>query len=169
MKEVFTNLYVGNEQDYHKAKGYDNFSFVLAAKEPFHRAAVGYTGRACDKDNPEYLIAKRGNTLILNMIDANSSLYFDKGMIDTALQFIHESLNRKHMSVLICCNKAESRSPSLALLYLIKHGVITGDTLEDCEVEFLRLYPKYNPGKGIRDFVKEYFEEYRKSRLLNAL
>ena len=51
---------------------------------------------------------------------------------------------------------------SIGLLFLVRQGHIKGETLEDCEVEFLRLYPNYNPGKGIREFVKMNFKEYAK-------
>ncbi|HHX59798.1 MAG TPA: dual specificity protein phosphatase family protein, partial [Epulopiscium sp.] len=99
--------------------------------------------------------------LILNLVDAPKSIFFDKGLIDLALDFIDEELNGGK-KVLIVCNRGESRSASLSLLYLIKHNLIKGDTLEDVEAEFMKLYPKYNPGTGMREFVKENFEEYRK-------
>lgn len=158
MKEIFENLYVGNQLDYERG----NFegSFLFAAKEPFHRQAVGYSGRACSKTDPEYLYAERGDNLILNLVDASSSLFFNKNIIDMALNFIEDKL-KKGRKVYIICNCGISRSASLGLLYLIKQGIIQGETLEDCEVEFLRLYPEYNPGKGIRDFIKENFELYK--------
>jgi len=49
----------------------------------------------------------------------------------------------------------------LGLLHLLRQDIIKGDTLEDVEAEFLKLYPKYNPGAGMRGFVKENFEVYR--------
>lgn len=163
MKEVFKNLFVGNEQDFKDLEYWkldSDFAVVHTCKEPFHRELLGYVGRGCPKDNPEYLWAERGDRLYLNMVDAPISLFFDKSMVDKALNFIEQKLN-EGKKVLIHCNLGESRSPSIALLYLIKHGFIKGETLEDCEVAFLRLYPNYNPGKGIRDFVKEHFKEYQ--------
>lgn len=159
MKKIIENLYIGNQQDYENTFFNDEFSFLLAAKEPWHREALGYKGRACDKTHLEYLIARRENKLILNMVDAPSGLFFDKGMIDTALNFVEEELE-KGRKVMIACNKGESRSASLGLLYLIKYGHIQGVTLEDCEAEYLKIYPEYNPGKGIREFVKEHWIEY---------
>lgn len=163
MKLVYENLYVGNQADYENGSFSDDFSFLLAAKEPFHRATIGYSGRALNKDHPEYLMARRDNKLILNLVDAPKSIFFDKGLIDSALDFIGEELS-KGRKVLIVCNQGESRSSSLALLYLIKHSLIKGDTLEDVEAEFLKLYPKYNPGTGMRGFVEENFEVYRNGR-----
>lgn len=168
MKKVHTGLYVGNQQDYENhvknvssKEAVISWAYVLAAKEPFHRATLGYTGRACSKLHPEYLIARRDNALILNLVDAPKPEFFDKRIIDTALEFIEEQLKQRHMSVLVVCNEGRSRSASIALLYLIKHGIIKGETLEDCEAEFLKVYPNYNPGTGMRGFVKENWDLYR--------
>lgn len=80
--------------------------------------------------------------------------------MDAALLFIEAKL-AEGFKVLVHCNVGESRSPSLALLYGIKKGLIQGETLEDCEAEFLKLYPAYNPGDGVRGFSAENFERYR--------
>lgn len=160
MKEIFQNLYVGNQIDFANGSFSDDFSFLLAAKEPFHRSAIGYKGRALDKTHPEYLKAYRENKLILNLVDAPKSIFFDKGLIDSALDFIGEELG-KDRKVLIVCNEGRSRSASIGLLWLLKEGHIKGDTLEDVEAEYMKLYPNYNPGKGIRDFVKENFAYYK--------
>ena len=160
MREVSKNLYIGNQQDYETGTFTPSeWAFLLAAKEPWHRQALGYTGRAADKNHPEYLMAYRHDKLILNLVDAPKSIFFDKRIIDAGLDFITEQLN-KGKKVGVFCNQGESRSASIVLLYLIKHGIIKGDTLEDCEAEFLKVYPEYNPGAGIRGFVKEHWMEY---------
>lgn len=160
MRDVYKNLYVGSQKDYETGTFDDEWAFLLAAKEPWHRKTLGYTGRAAAKDHPEYLMAYRDNKLILNLVDAPKSIFFSKEIIDAALDYIKIELAAKK-NVLICCNLGESRSPSIALLYLIKNGIIEGDTLEDCEAKFLQLYPEYNPGAGIRGFMQENFSDYR--------
>lgn len=177
MKEVVKNLWVGDENDFYESllctfepvksemeilmNMPEGWAVVHACKEPFHRMALKYTGRGAPKEHPEYLWSERlGNRLAMNIVDANSSLFFDKSMIDKALDFIEQKLS-EDKKVLVHCNEGFSRSPSIALLYLIKQGIIQGETLSDCEVEFLRLYPEYNPGKGMREFVKENFELYK--------
>jgi len=161
MKEIITNLYVGNQEDFETGIFIPSeWSHLLAAKEPWHRSALSYTTRAAAKDDPEYLMAKRDNKLILNLVDAPKSIFFSKDLIDEGIKFIEEELG-KGKKVSIHCNMAESRSPSIALLYLVKNGLIKGDTLEDAEAEFLKLYPEYNPGTGIRGFVKENWDYYK--------
>lgn len=162
MREVHKNLFCGSEKDVYESIALfrPDVAVLHACKEPYHREFVGYTGRGAPKDSPEYLWAERDNRLALNMVDAPSSLFFDKRMIDKALEYIEQKLN-EGLKVLVHCNQGESRSPSLCLLYLIKKGIIKGDTLEDCEAEFLKVYPEYNPGNGMRGFVKEKWGEYR--------
>ena len=159
MKMVFEGLWVGNQTDYENGNFNDEWAFCLAAKEPFHRSTIGYTGRACDKTHPEYLMARRDNKLILNLVDAPKAEFFDKGIIDAALEFIDERLKARQ-KVLIVCNEGRSRSASLCMLYLIKHGIIKGNSLEDCEAKFMKVYPEYMPGTGMRGFVKEHWREY---------
>jgi protein-tyrosine phosphatase len=97
----------------------------------------------------------------LNIVDAPKPEFFDIGMIDKALDFIEQKLS-EGLKVLVHCNEGRSRSASICLLYLIKHGIINGDTLEDCEAEFMKVYPEYNPGTGIMGFVKEHWKDYVK-------
>lgn len=176
MKEVIEGLFVGDENDFYSSllctyepvksemeilmNMPEGWAVCHACKEPFHRMALQYTGRGAPKEHPEYLWSERiGNRLAMNIVDAPKSIFFDKGMIDKALDFIHQKRNQG-LKVLVHCNEGFSRSPSIALLYLIKHRLIKGETLEDVEAEFLKLYPSYNPGAGMRGFVKENWNYY---------
>lgn len=67
MIEVFSGLYVGTQLDFEKIDGRLGWVVVQACKEPFHRRAVGYVGNI-DPSHSEYLVARRGDRLILNMI-----------------------------------------------------------------------------------------------------
>jgi len=88
---VQKNLWIGSQIDYEQGVFDKNeFSFLFAAKEPWHRQALGYTGRAAAKDDPEYLMAKRDNMLILNLVDAPKAEFFNKELIDEALHFVEE-------------------------------------------------------------------------------
>lgn len=170
MKEVFENLYCGNDNDWlslekeHISESpvdqpTNGWAVLHTCKEPHHRAILGYTGRGAPKEDPEYLWAERDKRLALNIVDAPKPEFFDKGMVDKALDFIGQKLSER-LKVLVHCNEGFSRSPSICLLYLISQGAIIGGTLEDCEAEFMKLYPEYNPGAGIRGFMKEHWGEY---------
>lgn len=161
MIEVYPNLYVGDEQDYeHMVKGRDGWTVVHACKEPYHRAELGYTGRGAPKDHPEYLIARRGHRLILNLVDAPDPRFIPKEIMDAALDFVDGSL-RSGCRVLVHCNLGESRAPSIALLYLAAFTtVIPSPSFAEAESAFRLLYPAYNPSPGIRGFLKENWQVY---------
>ena len=115
MIKVDNNLFVGDERDYEfNVSRQDGWAIVHACKDPYHRQALGYRTRGAPKDHPEYLVARRGNRLILNIVDANDPSFFAKEMIDQALDFIDKSLSNGK-KVLVHCNQGESRSPSIAL------------------------------------------------------
>jgi hypothetical protein len=50
MIEIHPNLYIGNEHDYEfNVRRESGWCIVHACKEPYHRQALGYTGRAAPK------------------------------------------------------------------------------------------------------------------------
>lgn len=156
MIEVAPRLFVGNQIDYEKhVKGKVGWSIVHAAKEPYHRQALGYKGHGCDRNDAEYLYAYRDNRLILNMIDAPKPEFFRDEMIEAALGFIRRELGGSN-NVLVHCNQGGSRAPSLALLYLREADpAYQGLAFEDAEVLFQEAYPSYAPAPGIREYVKQ--------------
>ncbi|MEG1470728.1 MAG: hypothetical protein RSC31_08805 [Anaerovoracaceae bacterium] len=67
MVEAYKNLFIGNDIDYETiVKFQTGWDIVHVCKEPYHHRAGGYTGRACKKNHPEYLLAERGSQLNLN-------------------------------------------------------------------------------------------------------
>lgn len=161
MREVYPGLFVGNERDYESSvAGKKGWAVVHACREPYHRQALGYSGRATRKNHPEYLVARRGNRLILNMIDVDNPTFFSKQMIDQALDFIDEAL-KKGLKVLVHCNLGESRSPSIALLYMAARlHVLSIESFEATEAQFRTLYPNYNPSLGIREHLRQNWHQY---------
>lgn len=161
MIEVYPNLFIGNETDFERAVKYEEgWCVVHACKEPYHRQELGYRTKGAPKDHPEYLIAKRGNRLILNLVDAPNPDYIPKEIVDAALAFIHEGLNSNH-KVLVHCNLGESRSPGIVLLYLaVFTDKLPRDSLESAESEFRKLYPYYSPSSGMRGFLSRNWANY---------
>lgn len=109
MTEIHKNLFIGNENDYEfKVKNQEGWSVIHACKEPYHRQALGFLGRGAPKDHPEYLMAKRENRLILNLVDVENPAYIAKEIIDEALEFIDQRL-KEGRKVLVNCNHEMSR------------------------------------------------------------
>ena len=108
MTEVCPNLFVGDQKDYdHNVAHQVGWAVVHACKEPYHRQALGYRTRGAPKGHPEYFVAHRGDTLILNLVDVDDPSFFRKEMFDETLDFIDVKLSLG-LKVLIHCNMGES-------------------------------------------------------------
>lgn len=158
MIEVHPNLWIGNGADYNSVANFDNWVVVCCAKEPWHREALGYTGHAAPKSHPEYLMARRGNRLICNLVDAPHPSYFSKAIIDAAVRFAAAYLDIG-APVLMHCNCGFSRSCLVAMLYLASIGVLP-ESFEEAEVKFRLKYHPYNPGAGARAFLQTHYAGY---------
>jgi len=162
MIEICERLYVGNQEDFETlVNKQSNWSIVHACKEPYHRNALGYTGRSCSKNNPEYLIAIRGNELILNLVDVKDFNWISPIIIDRALEFITESL-KNNKKVLVHCNQGHSRSAIIGLLYLATEGYFHEMSFEEAETKFIGIYPKYSPAEGMKGYAIKNWSKYRK-------
>jgi len=161
MIEVYDNLFVGNQDDYEREVRFQpDWRVVHACKEPYHRKALSYSGRGAPKSHPEYLIARRANRLILNLVDADDPRYIPREIIDAALDFIHDGLT-KGIKTLVHCNLGESRSPAIAFLYLVAHtDRLPSSSLTEAECAFRELYPAFLPGRGIQGFLTVHWGEY---------
>lgn len=153
MIEVYANLFVGSQEDEASIRGGDGWFVVHACKEPYHRQALGYTGRAAPKNHPEYLMARRNGRLILNLVDVDDVSFVSPLIIDAALSDIHQNLTTKR--VLVHCNQGLSRSPCIALLYLAKFTDVFGDQGYDGALRYFQaLYPPFAPAKGMAAYVR---------------
>jgi len=160
MIEIYPNLFIGTEQDYEsQVKGQLDWMVVHACKEPYHRRELGYATRGAPKNHPEYLIARHGSRLILNLVDAPDPNYIPKEIIDAAIDFVHEALNSSH-KVLVHCNLGESRSPSIGMLYLAIYTDKIPKEFASAEQTFRQIYPSYNPSLGMRGFLMQNWDNY---------
>ena len=153
MIEVFPNVFQGSDKDVDAfLEQHPEGAIIHAAKEPWHRNALGYVGRGAPKNHPEYLYADRGNRLYLNFVDAEDAKYINKEMVDYALQW---ALRKKMEGtpLLIHCNQGKSRSVMLC-------GLLSCwlDPIED-------LNPFTTAGKGCADFYRNHYWGYAKLAL----
>ena len=159
MIEVQHNLFVGSQDDEVSIRGQGAWFIVHACKEPYHRQALGYTGRATSKDHPEYLIARRPGRLILNLVDVADVNYIPAQIIDAALDGIHQNIASS--KVLVHCNQGMSRSPAIAFLYLLKFTDVFHRQSHDEDVaDFMKVYPPYMPARGMADYVRLNWVKY---------
>lgn len=148
MQEVYERVIVANEMSC--TEGNRELAVVHACKSPCHQNAVGYRGNLSNQ-HPNYLVLEKENDLFLNIIDPPVPL-FKSLLFSRFLEFSdkHWSQGQK---LLIHCNQSESRAPSLALLFLAKEiSAIPNTCYEAAIQEFIKIYPNYNPGKGIQTY-----------------
>jgi protein-tyrosine phosphatase len=159
MIEICTNLYIGSAEDYENlVQLAGDWLIIHACKEPYHRQALRYETRSAPKDHPEYLYAERANCLCLNLIDAPAKEYIPKKIIDAAIAYAHRGLSDR--KVLIHCNQGKSRAPSIGLLYLVKYTDLLPMGYVKAVKRFKEIYPAFEPGIGMRDFVIFHWQDY---------
>ncbi len=151
MVKLQERLFIGGETSCRAGGG--DLAVVHACKSPCHQSAVGYRG-SLPSHHPHYLVLRRGFDLFLNMIDPPQPLF----KLPVFTEFL--SFSRQHWdegrSLLIHCNQGESRAPSLALIFLVKHLKVLPDaSFGAASRAFTILYPGYRPGAGIRRFLEE--------------
>lgn len=162
MIEVFPSLFVGSGNDLihvdDGAKGIkEGWLVISAAKEPWHREALGYTGRGAPKDHIEYLIANRTRRMILNLVDVDNPEYIRPEIVRAAEVNISSALIRDE-KVLIHCNQGHSRAPGIALQWM-HHAGFLGGTLDQAEFMFKKIYPDYAPAAGIRGYLQQHWDD----------
>lgn len=151
MKEIYKNIFIGTEQDC-TLQEVEGLAVIHACKHPCHVKFVGYKGNL-PQNHPNYLIAESENHLVLNMVDMEKEFHpkFTHPMIKASMNFIQKHINNK--KILIHCNQGQSRSPSIALIYLARIGVIDNSSLQNSQLAFKQLYPYYKPGNGILKYM----------------
>lgn len=160
MIEVCRNLFVGTADEYDSVRDDTDFVSVLACKDPFHRAELGYTGKGAPRDNSEYFLCKREGRLILNLVDVVSVLFISPIIIDVAVDYIRNALLCDGRKVFICCNKGESRSPTIALLAMANTEPYSGKEFDVAIEAFKEVYPAYNPNLGMFGYARQHWDKY---------
>ena len=161
-KKISRSLYVGKVED---LEGLDRteWAVVHANKNPGHANALGYTG-SLSQDHPHYLYYEKEKDLYLNLVDMKMPFLprFTDPIFKTSFRFIFDQ--RKENKVLICCNKGESRSPSIGLAYMAAAGELSNyKTYEGAVEEFKeKHYPDYNPGNGISSYLRDNWQNILK-------
>lgn len=169
MYKIINNLYVGPASTVPFAKEC-GFSVLGACKYPLHQQNARLSGASKDgylkigKPEKEYYFAERDHALYCNLIDTESMEYIPDVIIERAIKFIADEI-ADGRNVLVVCNNGVSRSPSIALMYLIKAGFFDARyAFEDVLKVFRKIYPLYSPNKGMYDYTKRFFGKYKEKR-----
>lgn len=155
MRKIHERIYVGSERDCRTSL--PDLAVVHACKIPCHQRVLGYKG-SLPTTHPNYLVLEQGNDLYLNIIDPPVPL-FKPELFSSFLGFAHRSWS-SGTRLVIHCNQATSRAPTLALLFMAKDlRLISDDSFESARDDFANLYPPYRPGLGIQCYLAEHWAE----------
>ncbi len=155
MHKIHDRLFVGSEADCRP--GSNQLAVVHACKSPCHQRAVGYSGTLA-RDHPHYLGFRQPFDLYLNIIDPPVPLF----QSDTFARFFAFAAGQDAAArpLLIHCNQGQSRSPTLALLFLALHRkALPGASYAEARAAFAAMYPEYRPGTGLQQFVTSHWSE----------
>lgn len=145
-----TKLHIGGRED-SRLRDDPGWAVVNTAKT-VHCEIMGW-GNVTPRDHPNYLSLESDQLLSFNWVDGGAFLYRMSGpaAFTRALDFIDRWYPEKQ--ILINCDQGQSRSPTVALLYLAKRlKAIPAGSFSEAREAFLPLYPSYAPA-GIADFV----------------
>lgn len=147
MEEIIKRLYVGNDHDVKAAKerGYARLACCKDGPDG-HRAMLGYTTLGAPKGK-NYLFARKGDHMALNLIDAEDPAMIPEAVLDEGVKFITEQMDKGN-KILVHCNAGHSRGPSLAMMYLRSCGELPQGWQQSLHI-FKTLYPEYKPGEGM--------------------
>ena len=152
MKKVH-NITIGSKDDLYTIK--DNWAVVHACKTA-HQKRLNYIGSI--KGSPHYIRFRDGNHLYLNWVDEPSGRYFQVDTFIEAMDFIDEHIGDK--DIFIHCDLGQSRSPTLAMVYLAKRTDFLDDDFDSAYSKFKGCYPGFDPS-GIIKFVQIHWNEIK--------
>lgn len=148
-------LFVGVKEEYRTARQ-KGMKIVCALNRAngfiSHQSVIGWQGRGCDPKHPYYLFKREEDAIYLNMIDGEDPIYVNDVMINAALEFIHDQISNEK-EVFVYCSLGESRSPSIALMYLLENNLIvkSANTIQVFKSEY---YSNYLPKSGNLLYIK---------------
>lgn len=164
MIEIYPNLFIGSGNDLIHVDGgagevAAGWFVVTAAKDPWHRELLGYTGRGAPKDHAEYLFARRKRRLFCNLVDAADPAYIRDEILTAVIEDVDQALALED-KVLIHCNQGQSRAPMLGLHWL-RHGnnplkkMLAFLEFDQALEGFGEIYPDLEPADGMRLAIKQ--------------
>jgi len=146
MIEAYGQVYIGGKEDC--SIGDETMAIVHADKR-CHARKLGYKG-SLPNTHPNYLSAETPFDLWMNLIDPPYPL-FKLESFKAFMAFATKHLEKRNL--LIHCSTAQSRAPSLAMIYFKELEGLQDKSYDFVKQEFLLKYPDFDPGAGIEAFM----------------
>jgi len=156
MKEVFHNLWIGDQTDC----DFDpepKMPILHACKQPCHKVGVGYSSLKISPNDPHYLFKLEPGHLFLNLTDPPTELLpeYTHPIMAAAGDFIHEQYF-EDLPTLVHCNKGESRSASIIMVFAAQEGLIHPNFMEAMS-EMEVAYPQILVGEGMFKYLEKHW------------
>ena len=113
-----------------------------------HRHFLDYHTLGAPKDKHYLWVRPEPDVMAVNILDLDDPEMIPDEAIDIGLNFIRE-MQEKHRILLCHCNSGHTRGPTTAFMYLRAVGEMP-DSFLMAEKKYRVLYPKYDPGIGMR-------------------
>ena len=128
--------------------------YLVNVANTLHLKLHGWPHRA-DKTSPYYVIHETSKWISVNWVHSPNPQLFNfqnngVNIVKQVLAFIQKR-HEENKKILVTCDQGLSRSPSIALLYLARISqTIPATTFFEAYNEFVKIYPLYQPGEGIK-------------------
>ncbi len=125
----------------------------------YHYRAHRWSSGSKYQTNPCYVLCKENlKVLSVNWVDGPAAYFDYRGQGVATFNEVLRFIKRCEGNVLIVCDQGMSRSPSMALLYLSKvTQELPHEDFSAARREFKKLYPRYQPGSGITEFITKHW------------
>lgn len=153
MEQIIKGIWLGDDDDVPEGRRRHYARLACCKYGPDgHKDMLGYETPGAPQGK-EYLSAREGDWMALNLLDLDDPTLIPDEVIDTGLRFIKEMYD-KGKNILIHCNRGHSRGPTMTLMFLRTIGEMP-ETFLVAEKKFRTLYRKYDPGVGMRSHARE--------------
>jgi hypothetical protein len=152
-------LFVGDDKDDPEAVK-RGFAILCCCKDgPVgHRSILHYHTLGAPKDANYYHVT-RGKRMALNLLDLDDPHFIPEEAVFPGLNFINKHLKAGD-KVLVHCNAGHSRGPTMGLMFLRTIAEMPS-SFGTSEKIFRSLYPKYDPGTGMRTFARAHWTQLK--------
>ncbi|QBQ07766.1 hypothetical protein SGLAD_v1c05670 [Spiroplasma gladiatoris] len=79
----------------------------------------------------------------------------DIDLVDDALKTIENNINNK--VIYVHCVWGINRSPSIVFMYMVRNKLLNGNTYEECQSQFWKIYPYHRANPGWQEFLINQF------------
>ena len=161
MEEIIKGLWLGSDKDVAEAKRREYARLSCCKDSPTgdcHRGMLGYTSLGAPK-GPEYLFARRGDWMTLNLIDSDDPDMIPDEVFDAGLDFLNQE-SRAGKKIFVHCNAGHSRSVGVVMLYLRAIGELPQGFPRAYHI-FKTIYHDADMGRGMKFKVREHWNEMK--------